>query len=94
MAIKHVYAPFTPTKVKNLNDFQRSGYFHPFTCPDCSASLTAMEMGWRCLGCGEYTQDWAHKMMADGSALAAYRKLQSYGWDPAAAPAAPESADE
>lgn len=50
-------------QIKELNDFQRKGEFHPYTCPgdnDCSDRiLIATENGWVC-SCGEYTQDWAH----------------------------------
>lgn len=29
---RHVHAPFTPDQVANLNEYQRSGTAHPFTC--------------------------------------------------------------
>ena len=30
--MEEITAPFTEEQVKNLNDFQKSGRFHPFTC--------------------------------------------------------------
>lgn len=68
-------APFTSEQVRHLNEFQRSGAMHPFTCADHSNhSLVATEEGWTCPkeGC-EYKQNWAHVWMADGSAVAARR---------------------
>lgn len=60
-----VKAPFTPEQVKSLNDYQDSGVFHPFTC-ECRANLIATEKGWIC-NCCNYTQNWAHDFMLDGS---------------------------
>jgi hypothetical protein len=66
--------PFTKEEVDNLNRFQRSGMFHPFTCdrasPKCETKgeprrdgvLLATPDGWIC-PCGEYKQDWAHDFM-------------------------------
>ena len=60
---------WTKEQVKNLNDYQSSGYMHPFTCggkkdgKDCRSILVATEDGWTCPdGCG-YTQKWAHEFM-------------------------------
>lgn len=39
MSILSIKAPFTEEQVKNLNDFQKSGRYHPFTC--CSPDLTS-----------------------------------------------------
>lgn len=67
--------PFSNEQVENLNKFQQSGMFHPFTC--CSAGsaekcerrnglsegvLIATPEGWVC-PCGEYKQNWAHDFM-------------------------------
>lgn len=55
-------------QVDRLNDFQKSGMFHPFTCPgdkpECQnhRELIATETGWVC-ACGEYHQNWAHDFM-------------------------------
>jgi hypothetical protein len=76
-------APFTQDQVEALNRFQESGSMHPFTCPDHSdTSLVATEKGWTCphrimfepgsriasVQC-DYTQNWAHKFMADPKVL-------------------------
>lgn len=59
--------PWSSTQLKNLNDYQDSGFMHPFTCPrHTSVSLKAYEGGWLCRKCG-YSQFWAHDWMADGS---------------------------
>lgn len=58
-----------------MNEFQRVGRFHPFTCANRSdgghnrdlgdlGTLVATEDGWICPSC-DYTQDWAHPFMAD-----------------------------
>ncbi len=60
--------PWTDEQVKNLNDFQKNGVMHPFTCPgehkECAAQreLIATNDGWVC-ACGKYTQNWAHPFM-------------------------------
>lgn len=74
---EHVSAPFTTEQVDHLNEFQRSGYMHPFTCgtPNCPVGvLTATENGWVCGGC-DHTQQWAHSFMVDGSAVKAHREM-------------------
>ena len=61
---------WTEKQVSNLNNFQNSGAFHPFTCggkdkegKDCRSVLLATKDGWICPdGCG-YTQNWAHEAM-------------------------------
>lgn len=66
------YAPWNGDEVWSLNEFQRSGVFHPFTCPNRDAGhmpeghLAATMAGWVCPSCA-YRQDWAHAWMADGS---------------------------
>ena len=59
-------APFTPEQVKGLNEYQKSGRMHPFTCgtDDCRCDLIATEKEWVCPEC-DYTQDWAHDWMAE-----------------------------
>jgi hypothetical protein len=61
-------APFSPAEVATLNEFQKSGVWQTFTCPDesCARVLVATEAGWVCPGCS-YTQDSAYSWMADGS---------------------------
>jgi hypothetical protein len=61
-------APFTPIEVVALNEFQRSGIWHAFTCRDeqCRRELFAAEARWICLGCS-YMPDGACTWMPDGS---------------------------
>lgn len=67
---------FTPEEVKSLNEYQRSKYWHPFTCGNgCDVNLIASVEGWSCPGC-EYTQDWAHDFMKDGSWRHADEKME------------------
>jgi len=65
--VSQIHAPFTPEQVRHLNEFQNAESVHPFTCK-CGVNLVATEAGWICNEC-EYTQDWAHDFMADGSML-------------------------
>lgn len=69
-----IRTPWTAEQVTALNEFQRRGDMHPFTCghehpAHPNAILEATTNGWRCyvLDC-EYTQDWAHAFMADPEA--------------------------
>lgn len=65
---------FTPEEIQSLNDYQKSGMFHPFTCGsgnrtdeyhlDGEGLLVATEDGWKCSYC-KYTQNWAHDFMKD-----------------------------
>ena len=58
---------FQPEEVECLNNFQRSGAMHPFTCPNNHPSpkdLLATVFGWVC-PCCEYTQGWAHDFMKE-----------------------------
>ena len=57
-----IKAPFTEEQVKYLNEYQKSGRFHPFTC-ECREDLIATVNGWICSKCN-YTQDWAHEFMS------------------------------
>jgi hypothetical protein len=67
---------FTDDEVESLNAYQHSGAFHPFTCGsgnrtdahhlDGEGLLVATNDGWHCPYC-DYTQDWAHQFMKDGS---------------------------
>ncbi len=63
-----IRAPFDADTVRWLNAYQRCGVFHPFTCPlrhiGADRVLVASTEGWSCPSC-TYTQDWAHKFMAD-----------------------------
>jgi len=67
---------FTDDQIKSFNDFQHSGMFHPFTCGsgrrtdkdhlDGEGLLVLTPDGLRCPYC-EYTQQWAHEFMLNGS---------------------------
>lgn len=67
-------APFTRMQVVALNAYQRSGAFHPFTCPHqdnerhlgTETRLVATQEGWRCPYCA-YTQLWAHAFMTEAA---------------------------
>lgn len=65
-----VYAPWDYEMVAHLNGYQQAGTMHPFTCGIDSShgSLIALCGGWICPddSC-DYTQEWAHSFMADGS---------------------------
>lgn len=59
---------FSDQQVKNLNLYQQSGVFHPFTCGNdsCRDILIAKTSGWVCPSC-DYTQNWAHEFMLNFS---------------------------
>jgi hypothetical protein len=68
-----IVPPWTDQQVANLNAYQRSGRFHPFTCGndrtdenhlDGEGLLVARSDGWHCLYCN-YKQTWAHNFMAE-----------------------------
>jgi len=77
-----IKAPWTPEQVKNLEAHQNNPEVHPFTCGNRHLSehkeyaekhaqrdhgiLVPTLNGWVCPVC-DYTQDWAHPMMVDGS---------------------------
>lgn len=68
------YAPWTEEEVLNLAEYQNAGLMHPFTCGlGCQASLTPTVDGWVCPN-DDYTQNWAHQWMADGSAVTSLRE--------------------
>ncbi len=72
--------PWSAEQVKNLNSFQERGEMHGFTCPNRGDEqhhrdfvrlelsdlglLRATRNGWVCYSCA-YTQNWAHKFMAE-----------------------------
>ncbi|MFM9616816.1 hypothetical protein ACKI14_02500 [Streptomyces turgidiscabies] len=71
-----IRAPWTPEQVAALNEFQRRGGMHPFTCggehAGSSPALVARADGWHCPGSYQapcdYRQDWAHVFMTDPNA--------------------------
>ena len=72
----YLRAPFSEQDADNLNRFQASGKFHPFTCvrgheDRGHVSLVAVAgAGWICpVTACDYTQEWAHAAMADPALL-------------------------
>lgn len=64
-----IYAPFTKAQIVALNQYQQTGRFHPFTCPNRGehigeGELVATVSGWICPQC-DYTQDWALAKMVE-----------------------------
>ncbi len=82
-------APWTEEEVEHLLAWQKSDHMHPFTCPNRADGkhfkmtgdrdlgvLLPNTQGWICPDC-DYTQDWAHTFMLDGSALATQENFVS-----------------
>lgn len=69
--VEKIRAPFSPEQVEQLNRYQVSGLFHPFTCYNGHPAV-AREDGWFCPLDIAYHQDWAWEMMADQAFLDAY----------------------
>ncbi|WP_322544434.1 hypothetical protein U2G91_15680 [Rhodococcoides fascians] len=73
-----VFAPWTDEQVHNLNEYQRAGVMHPFTC-FCEAGkrdMIATNDGWACPNDAcDIDQKWAHAFMADGSVLRDHQVL-------------------
>lgn len=60
-------AIFNAEQVDSINDYQKCGQWHPFTCGnkhDGARILVANEDGMKCPTC-DYTQDWVHDFMAN-----------------------------
>lgn len=62
--------PYTKDQYESFNEYQLSGVFHPFTCPNRlhkkrESPLVADGDGLYCPNCG-YEQKWAWKWMLDG----------------------------
>lgn len=66
-----VTAPWTEDQVKSLNEYQRSGVFHPFTgqrgADGSETPLIATREGWVERVGGPIVQAWTHSWMADWS---------------------------
>lgn len=72
--------PWDDETIRRLNDYQRSGRFHPYTCGNDRSNsahtrqakasgdepglLVATRDGWRCPAC-KYKQTWAHGFSAE-----------------------------
>ena len=72
-----LHAPFTEEQVENLNLYQISGVFHPFTSwgevhsgKPGRTMLIATQQQWVCpdKNC-DYTQDWVHSSMTNRSLI-------------------------
>jgi ribosomal protein L37AE/L43A len=50
-------APWPEDTVKLMNEWQKCGYVHPYTCNNCREDLVARVDGWWCNGCEAITQD-------------------------------------
>ena len=59
------FAPFNENQIASITEYQKSKNNHPFTCPKCGATLTAMTHGMFCLSCGMWMQRWVHASMAN-----------------------------
>lgn len=71
---------WTDEQVRNINEFQRSGAMHPFTCscphPERNYRLIAHPDGLRCDHCGHH-QTWVHPFMADGAAVRSHNEMMA-----------------
>ena len=65
--MKKINATFTDGQVKNINEYQVNGTFHPFTCTSGSHLLVAKNDGMHCPICQAFLQTWVWDGMADGS---------------------------
>lgn len=76
--LTRIEAPFTDEQAAHINEFQRTGYMHPFTCPDShrggDRNLVATNEGLHCPSCN-YRQSWVHGFMANGAAVENYRQM-------------------
>lgn len=61
------YAPWSTSQIENLNDYQASGFMHPYTCCNTheDRNLIATRDGFVCRHC-DYTQNWAYGFTTDG----------------------------
>lgn len=70
--ITRVPAPWTQKQVEMLNEYQRAGWMHPFTCGSGSHEnvegiLIAKPAGWICPFC-DFKQNWAWDFMFEEGA--------------------------
>lgn len=61
-----IKAPFTDEQVRNLNEYQKLGFVHEFTCVNKheDRTLVATNDGWICPSC-DYKQNWCHTFMTN-----------------------------
>lgn len=63
-----IKAPWTPDQVKNLQDYQNNGRFHPFTGTNSKGQkvdLIPTIDGWIAEPDGPIVQDWCHGFMCN-----------------------------
>ncbi len=66
-----VKAPFTKEEAEKLNQYQKLGFLHEFTCPNKHPDRTLIAKegaGWYCPHC-DYTQNWAHAFMLEAEEI-------------------------
>lgn len=56
---KVVKSPWTNDQVRNLAEWQKGIYFHPYTCPNDGEVLVPTKHHFFCPSCS-YIQDWCH----------------------------------
>jgi hypothetical protein len=72
MAIWKIKAPFTPEQVKNLNDNQKKGHFHPFTCGSAKRCVEKIKV--------QYTQPGVIKQGEDEFEVSTTLVATEAGW--------------
>lgn len=66
-----VLAPFTKEEADKLNEYQKLGFVHEFTCVNDHPNRTLIAKegaGWYCPNC-DYTQNWAHAFMLEAEEM-------------------------
>lgn len=72
----NINPPWTDEQVKNLEEWQKTGWLHPFTCCGHEGCLREESVNEGILiptnnglvcPCGKYTQNWASQNMLDGN---------------------------
>ncbi len=70
-----VKAPFNDIQVKNINEWQQSGFVHNLSCTNgCDQhglKIFAIEPGLFCPHCDQVVQEWVPEVVADGTGLLA-----------------------
>jgi hypothetical protein len=57
---------FSDDEITEINRYQRSGMYHPLTCPNGHGTLVATPDGLLCPEC-EYRQTWVHAWIRNGN---------------------------
>jgi uncharacterized Zn finger protein (UPF0148 family) len=69
------FSSLTDSEILSFNEFQASGAFHPYTCPECGRDLFAIRTSLQCPGC-PYYQNHVLDFLIDGS----WRNMQVKSW--------------